>query len=86
MAKRDGWLVVARGAGWALSWPRERWEQLTPEQQQDVIAAQVALMSQNVAQNRTRRDVRAQTSAGAQAYQVAGDRQSPPLATSEPSA
>jgi hypothetical protein len=55
MAKRDSWLVVARGAGWALSWPRERWEQLTPEQQQDVIAAQVALMSQNVPQNGTRR-------------------------------
>ena len=55
MAKRDGWLVVARGAGWALSWPRERWEKLTPEQQQDVIATQVALMSQNGTQNRTRR-------------------------------
>ena len=55
MAKRDGWLVVARGAGWALSWPRECWEQLTPEQQQDVIAAQVALMSQNGTQDRTRR-------------------------------
>ena len=55
MAKRDGWLVVARGDGWALAWPRERWEELTPAQQQDVIAAQVALMSQNVAQNGTRR-------------------------------
>ena len=53
MAKRDGWLVVARGAGWALSWPRERWEQLTPEQQQDVIDAQAVLMSQNGTQDRT---------------------------------
>ena len=86
MAKRAGLVVVTRGDGWLLAWPRERWDVLTPAQQQDVIAAQVALMSQNVAQNRTRRDVRAQTSAGAQAYQVAGDRQSPPLATSEPSA
>ena len=51
MAKRDGWLVVARGPGWALAWPRERWDELTAEQQQDVIAAQVALMSQNAAQN-----------------------------------
>ena len=55
MAKRDGWLVVARGPGWALAWPRERWDELTAEQQQDVIAAQVALMSQDVAQNGTRR-------------------------------
>ena len=55
MAKRDGWLVVARGDGWALAWPRERWDGLTAEQQQDVIAAQVALMSQDVAQNGTRR-------------------------------
>ena len=46
MAKRDGW---------ALAWPRERWERLTPEQQQDVIDAQAALMSQNGTQNRTRR-------------------------------
>ena len=55
MAKRDGWLVVARGPGWVLAWPRERWDELTAEQQQDVIAAQVALMSQDVAQNGTRR-------------------------------
>ena len=74
MAKRDGWLVVARGAGWALAWPRERWEQLTPEQQQDVIDAQAALMSQNGTQDRTRRrGVRAQTSqTGASARQGAG--------------
>ena len=75
MAKRDGWLVVARGDGWALAWPRERWERLTPEQQQDVIDAQVALMSQNVPQNGTYRT-----------GHLAGDRQSPPLATCEPSA
>ena len=55
MAKRDCWLVVARGPGWVLAWPRERWDELTAEQQQDVIAAQVALMSQDVAQNGTRR-------------------------------
>ena len=72
MAKRERLVVVAWGKEWALSWPRERWDKLTPEQQQDVIDAQVALMSQNVAQNRTRRDVRAQTSQpGASAGQVA---------------
>ena len=53
MAKRDGWLVVARGDGWALAWPRERWDVLTPAQQQDVIAAQVALLSQSVPKNGT---------------------------------
>ena len=74
MAKRDGCLVVARGAGWALSWPRERWEQLTPEQQQDVIDAQAVLMSQNGTQDRTRRrGVGAQTSqTAASAHQGAG--------------
>jgi len=74
MAKRAGLVVVARGPGWALAWPRERWEELTPAQQQDVIAAQVVLMSQNGTQNRTRRrrDVCAQTSQpGASAGQVA---------------
>jgi len=55
MAKRAGLVVVAHGPGWALAWPRERWDELTAAQQQDVIAAQVALMSQNVAQNGTRR-------------------------------
>lgn len=75
MAKYDSLVVVASGPGWALAWPRERWERLTPAQQQDVIAAQVALMSQNVAQNRTRRrrSVRAQTfQPAASAHQGAG--------------
>lgn len=48
-------MVVARGPGWLLAWPRERWDGLTAEQQQDVIGAQVALMSQNVPQNRTQK-------------------------------
>ena len=71
----NGYKVVAWGKEWALSWPRERWDKLTPEQQQDVIDAQVALMSQNVAQNRTqrRRSVRAQTfQPGANTHQGAG--------------
>ena len=51
VAKRAGLVVVTRGDGWLLAWPRERWDVLTPAQQQDVIAAQVALMSQNAAQN-----------------------------------
>jgi len=55
MAKRAGLVVVARGDGWALAWPRERWDRLTAAQQQDVIDGQVALLSQNVPQNRTRR-------------------------------
>lgn len=55
MVKRDGLVVVAHGPGWALAWPRERWDALTAAQQQDVIAAQVALLSQNVPQNGTRR-------------------------------
>ena len=75
MARRDGLVIVARGPGWALAWPRERWEGLTAEQQQDVIDAQTALMSQNVPQNGTYRT-----------GHLAGDRQSPPLATCEPSA
>ena len=61
MAKRDGLVVVARGRGWTLAWPRERWEQLTPEQQQDMIDTQAALLSQKVPQNRTRRSARAWT-------------------------
>lgn len=55
MAKRDGLKVIARGDTWLLAWPRERWDELTAEQQQDVIATQTALLSQNVPQNRTRR-------------------------------
>ena len=55
MAKRDSLVVVARGDGWALAWPRERWEGLTAEQQQDVIATQTAIMSHNGTPDRTRR-------------------------------
>ncbi len=55
MAQRDGLIVVARGDGWALAWPRDKWNRLTAAQQQDVIDGQTALLSQNVPQNRTRR-------------------------------
>lgn len=55
MGKIAGLVVVARGDGWALAWPRERWERLTAAQQQDVIATQMALLSQNVPSDRTRR-------------------------------
>ncbi len=55
MAKHDGLVVVARGDGWALAWPRDKWNRLTTAQQQDVIDGQTALLSQNVPQNRTRR-------------------------------
>ncbi len=74
MAKRDGLVVVARGDGWALAWPRERWERLTPAQQQDVIDAQAALMSHSETQNRTwRASVGAPTvRPGASAHQGAG--------------
>ena len=75
MGSSNVYKVVAKGDGWALAWPRERWERLTPEQQQDVIDAQTALMSQNVPQNGTYRT-----------GHLAGGRQSPPLATCEPSA
>lgn len=54
MAKGDGLKVVARGEGWLLAWPRERWEALDAEEQRQVIARQMALLSQNVPQNRTR--------------------------------
>ena len=53
MAKHGGLVVVASGPGWALAWPRERWDTLTAAQQQDVIAAQVALLSQSVPKNGT---------------------------------
>lgn len=75
MAKRIGLVVVARGRGWVYAWPRDKWERLTEQQQQDVIAAQTALLSQNETQNRTwrRRSVRAQTSRpGASPHQGAG--------------
>lgn len=75
MGSSNVYKVVAKGDGWALAWPRERWERLTPEQQQDVIDAQAALMSQNGTQNGTYRT-----------GHLAGGRQSPPLATCEPSA
>ena len=55
MGSSNGYKVVARGDGWALAWPRAEWDKLTPEQQQDVIDAQTALMSQNETENRTRR-------------------------------
>ena len=53
MAKRDGLMVVARGDGWALAWPRAEWEALDAEEQRQVIERQTSLMSQYVAQNRT---------------------------------
>ena len=65
MAKRDALVIVARGDGWALAWPRERWERLTPEQQQDVIDAQTALMSQNGTQHGTYRTGRRARHVGA---------------------
>lgn len=55
MAKRDGLVVVTKGEGWLLAWPRERWDMLTTDQQQDVINSQVALLTQNVPQKGTRR-------------------------------
>jgi hypothetical protein len=62
MARRDGLVVVARGDGWALAWPRAEWEALNADEQRQVIARQKSLLSQNVPQNRTRRaSVRAQT-------------------------
>ena len=57
MAKRGELVVVARGGDWLLAWPRAEWEKLTPDEQQDVIARQTALMSQNETENRTRRPV-----------------------------
>ena len=53
MARREGLVVVARGDGWALAWPRAEWEALDAEERRQVIARQAALLSQNVAQNRT---------------------------------
>lgn len=61
MTKRDSLVVVARGDGWALAWPRAEWEALDDEEQRQVIARQAALLSQNVPQNRTRRAVGAPT-------------------------
>jgi hypothetical protein len=62
MARRDGLVVVARGDGWLLAWPRAEWEALNADEQRQVIARQKSLLSQNVPQNRTRRaSVRAQT-------------------------
>ena len=66
-------MVVARGPGWLLAWPRERWDELTPAQQQDVIDAQVALMSQNVPANGTQR-----------APQVVRGDKSPPARPAQP--
>lgn len=55
MVKRAGLVVVARGDGWALAWPRDKWEALDDEEQRQVIERQTALLSQNVPQNRTQR-------------------------------
>ena len=55
MARREGLVVVARGDGWALAWPRAEWEALDEEEQRQVVARQAALLSQNVPQNRTQR-------------------------------
>lgn len=54
MAKRDGLVVVVRGDGWLLAWPRAEWEALNAEEQRQVIARQTALLSHNVPQKRTR--------------------------------
>ncbi len=54
MAKGDTLLVVARGDGWALAWPRAEWEALDDEEQRQVIARQTALLSHNVPQNKPR--------------------------------
>ena len=74
MAKRDSVVVVARGAGWLLAWPRAEWEALGEDEQRQVVQRQVALMSQNVPENGTqrRRRVGARTSSGASAHRLAG--------------
>lgn len=61
MARRDALVVVTRGDGWALAWPRAEWEALDAEEQRQVIARQAALLSQNVPPNRTQRAVGAST-------------------------
>lgn len=54
MAKRDGLVVVVRGDGWLLAWPRAEWEALGEDERRQVIARQTALLSHNVPQKRTR--------------------------------
>lgn len=39
-----GRVLVVQGKDWSYYWPRLLWDALTPEEQQDVIAAQTALM------------------------------------------
>lgn len=54
MAKRDGLVVVVRGDGWLLAWPRAEWEALGEDERRQVIARQTALLSHNVPQKGTR--------------------------------
>lgn len=45
VSKQTSKLVVAKGPGWALAWPRDEWERLTAAEQQAVIDRQTALLS-----------------------------------------
>lgn len=45
MARRGELVIVVRGDGWALAWPRDKWNRLTAAQQQSVIDTQTALMT-----------------------------------------
>lgn len=47
-------VIVCRGRDWALMWPREKWERLTENERQDVIAVQTALMRQGVPDEKSR--------------------------------
>lgn len=45
MSKKPDKVVVVKGTGWLLAWPRDEWEQLTAAEQQAVIDRQTALLS-----------------------------------------